>query len=264
MVQKTLWIALLFITSIVLVSCKNDDDATSTPEQGSLEIFFKPVYGDEETLINRNDDVEYANGKNIRLRKSEMYLGNLVLGNAETNEVISEIEYIELSDPMVDPSTGLTNKILVFEGVNAGLYDHFEFGVGVPEELNAMTPSDFSSDHPLSKGGNYWVPWDSYIFSKFEGRMAVNQSDSFNLSFIYHSGQDELYRTLQFDMPIEIVAGEVSRIEILIDHRDLFIRSATDYVDIEETPVDHSAGELDLVKYIADNFENAFSARVVN
>lgn len=260
--NKLHFIILLPLIVLVFSACSDDDD-NGTPT-GTLEIFFEPIYGEDRDLISPITNFSYASGNDIRVIVSDMYLGNISLGTANETTVLSEIEYISMGEAEMDESTGLTDKFLVLNDVPAGSYSFFEFGVGVPPELNSKTPSDFGSSHPLSRGGNYWDAWDSYIFAKLEGRLDVNNDGSFSQNFIYHSGQDELYRILRANIPLTINEGGTTRLKIVIDHEKLLVNEDGEYVDIEETPIDHSAGDLALVRFIADNYGRAFSLELVS
>ena len=255
---------LLFLSAFLFLftACDNDDD-NSTAE-GTLEIFFEPVYGAEGKLIDPITNFTYANGNAIRIVVSDMFLGNISLGAASSTKVLSEVEYINLSEPTKDQSTGLTDKFLVLNKVPAGEYSFFEFGIGVPPELNNKRPTDFPSSHPLSRSSHYWDPWNSYIFAKLEGKLDLQDNGSFNHNFVYHSGKDELYRVLRAEIPISIKEGEVTRIKLVLDHEKLLVNDVGEFVDIENVPIDHSAGELDLMKFIVDNYGRAFTLELLS
>lgn len=242
-------------------ACGDDDDSGSTPT-GTVELYFKPVFGDEELLIDRTVNLEYPTGKDIRIIVSDMFIGPLSFTGVDGTTELSEIEYINLSEPVVDQQTGLTDKVIVFDNVPAGIYTGFEFGIGIPEDLNKMAPADFPTGHPMRRESHYWPPWNSYIFSKIEGRKDVNEDGGFGLNFVYHAGLDELYRYLNFTGTIEVMPGEVTRMEVVLDHKALLSRSEIDFLDIEANPVDHSAGDLAYMRYIVDNYASAITLRV--
>ncbi|TVR76015.1 MAG: hypothetical protein EA409_13845 [Saprospirales bacterium] len=242
-------------------ACGDDDDNGGTPT-GTVELFFKPVYGDEDVLIDRTENLDYPTGKEIRIIVSDMFIGPLSLSGNDGATELSEIEFINLSEPILDQQTGLTDKVLVFDNVPAGIYSGFEFGIGIPEDLNKKAPSDFPAGHPMRRESHYWPPWNSYIFSKIEGRKDVNQDGGFGLNFVYHAGLDELYRYLNFSGTLEVRPGEITRMELVIDHKKLLSRSGSDFLDIEANPVDHSAGDLEYMRFIVDNYASAISLRV--
>nr|MBS0037367.1 hypothetical protein [Saprospiraceae bacterium] len=255
--------SLLLLSSLFLISCGDDDD-NGADAVGTLEIFFEPVYGDSGDLINRTSNFDYPDGHEIRIVVSELFLGDLKVGTGSEEFILSDIEYIDLSDPVLDQSSGLTDKFIAFDNVPAGAYNFLEFGIGVPPALNAMNPSDFGSTNPLSQSSLYWDAWDSYIFSKLEGRMDLAGDGSFSHLFAYHSGGDEVYRILQAqNFPVEIRSGETTRIKLTIDHNKLLVRGADDYMDIENKPAAHSTGHLDIMNYLADNYGSAFTLQLL-
>lgn len=257
--KYSLFSILVLMLSIFFVSCSDDDD-NGTVQSGTLEIFFEPTYGAPGDLINRTQNFEYADGNDIRIVVSEMFLGELKVGTGSEELTLSEIEYIDLSDPVLDQSSGLTDKFIAFNDVPAGAYSSLEFGIGVPPGLNAMKPSDFGSTSPLSQSALYWEAWDSYIFSKLEGRLDLAGDGSFSHLFSYHSGGDEVYRVLRVEnLPLEIRPGETTRIKLTIDHREILVWGADDYLDIENNPSAHHTGHLDIMNYLAGNYDSAFT-----
>jgi len=260
--KSTLYFGLgLIFFAAVFSSCNNDDDGDA--QSGTLEIYFEPVYGEAAEFIGRTTNFDYPTGDLIRFIVSDMYLGPLTLRGGSEDYELSDIEYINLSEPEMDSETNLTDKYLVFENVPTGIYSSLEIGVGVPEDLNSMAPSDFPAGHPLRRESHFWPPWNSFIFSKIEGRLDVDNDGSFGLNFIYHAGLDELYRTLQFDGEIAIDPGQVTRLVITVDHEKLFVNDEDDFLDIEANPIDHSAGDLAYMHYIADNYSDAIIVRIL-
>jgi hypothetical protein len=106
----------------------------------------------------------------------------------------------------------------------------------VPSDLNLKKPADFPSGNPLSLTGYYWIPWNSYIFSKTEGRLDTLGSGALDLGFAMHVGSDALYRILDTNMfPITIEDGKVTEVTLLIDYKKLL-----EEVDIKSNPQNHS------------------------
>ena len=119
---------------------------------------------------------------------SEIYLGE---------QILSEVLFVNPSDSLY------SNYTLSLEKSE----DTFNFGLGVPSQLNNMDPTAFETSHPLSSAfAMYWTWASKYRFLKVEGRF--NDSGDLsnagsNSALIWHTGTDDLYRTVTFNEQIQ-------------------------------------------------------------
>ena len=117
-----------------------------------------------------------------------------------------------------------------------------------------MNPSDFSSSSPLSKTGYYWDAWQSYIFSKTEGRLDTVGNGLPELGFALHVGSDALYRVLQAPIPLTIEDGKSLNVDVIVDYR-LLLQG----IDIKSNPQNHSPSDVTNITALVNNMANAFS-----
>ena len=91
---------------------------------------------------------------------------------------------------------------MVLSDVPAGQYKAIKLGIGVPEELNATQPGDYTPGHPLST--DYWTAASSYIFTKVEGNADLDGSDEFATKLTFHIGGNPRYREIEFEKSITV------------------------------------------------------------
>ena len=134
-------------------------------------------------------------------------------------------------------------------------------GIGVIDTLNATAPTDYPSSHPLSKTSHYWTPWSSYIHSKLEGNIDT-LGNGFDLSFLYHTGTDELYRTIDMSVDININDKKNEIVEIDIDHLALLKDSQGNVFNIKAKPKNHKPDDIGIIGQIMDNFSEAMKMNI--
>lgn len=242
--MKHLFFAIISISLLGLMSCKDD------PKEGTLTLHFKAVYDGQplQTFTTHPFD----NGQQIQLSHMSMFISDLELAQGSTTRNLKDVELVDLSyDNLASAEAGYTLSIT---GIPAGTYDGIQFGVGVPADLNAMNPSDFSSSSPLSKTGYYWDAWQSYIFSKTEGRLDTVGNGLPELGFALHVGSDALYRVLQAPIPLTIEDGKSLNVDVIVDYR-LLLQG----IDIKSNPQNHSPSDVTNITALVNNMASAFS-----
>ena len=240
----------LFVATIFMLSSCKDDEPTL--EEGNLEIQFIATY-DGEPLIMNNSYL-YGFGQEIKINVAQFFISDLEIEGSEQIrlEEIRDLNFTETNQTDDGANQGIR---ITYQGVPVGNYNSMEWGVGVRQDLNSMEPSDFEPGHPLRNESSYWTAWNSYIFSKLEGKVDT-LSGAFDLIFIYHSGKDELYQEVEKSVSIEVKGGETTVLVFEIDHRDLLFRG-NDALDIKAKPTAHSAGDLEYPRYLLENFAQA-------
>jgi len=235
----------LFAISLLSVSACKDD-----AKEGTLSLHFKAVYDGQplETFTTH----PYDNGQTIQLTHMSMYISDIELTQASASRNLKDIELVNLSyDNLAAAEEGYS---LTLSGVPAGTYDGIRFGVGVPADLNAKTPSDFPSSSPLSKTGYYWNSWKSYIFSKTEGRLDTLGNGQPDLGFALHVGSDDLFRILQASVPLTIEDGKTLDVDVIVDYRILL-----QGIDIKSNPQNHTQTDVTNITILVNNMPEAFS-----
>lgn len=231
---------ILMLVGLSLSACKDDE------KRGTLVLRFQPVFNGEplSTFVTKPFD----NGQQIQFTHVSMMVADLQLFNSASHRDLNDIALVNLS--FDTPAEAIEGHVLTLSDVPAGQYTGLRFGVGVPPDLNQKKPADFASNSPLSNSGYYWVPWTSFIFSKTEGRLDTLGTDVFDLGFALHTGADELYRTIEWDVPVTIEEGTSTSLNVVIDYKKLL-----EGIDIKSNPQNHNPQDtvqiLQLVNHLA-------------
>src|SRR5688572_11275707 len=229
----------LFVVSLVLASCNNED------KHGSLTLHFTPAFLGSPLKMFEPLDFTGAS-YDIKFSHLSMFVSDIQLLKGTSIEVLSDVELVDMSfDDVTSAEEGFT---IHFDQVPAQTYNEIKFGIGVPPDQNAQTPSEFPSGNPLSNAGYYWQAWLSYIFMKVEGQIETAQPGSFETNFAYHTGTDELYRVFSTTIPVEIKDGKNTDVFIEMDFADMLHN-----VDIESNPQNHNPQDSVQIGQIVNN-----------
>jgi len=175
------------------------------------------------------------------------------------NISLSDAEFVQLNG--FDLSAANAGQVLNFKNIPSGSYKTLKFTIGVPEDLNKMTPSDFQVNEALGRSDHYWEAWGSYIFSKTEGNADVDDDGVFDLKFFYHTGSDALRRSFVLDTDLAIDNNGSSTIELFMDYNELLRNSDGTAFDIEANPRNHDPNKLEIVTQYVDNYQRAIKVR---
>lgn len=227
----------------ILLSCGDDGKSLK------LDIVFKATYEDQPLVIF--DEVDYADTK-MFFSQADFYVSEIKFGN----QLLSDVEFVDFTNEN-KTQTGAEEGIKFSYALepDSDASGTLSFGIGVDPNTNAQTPSEFSSDNPLSNTGYYWEAWNSYIFMKLQGQYDTNKDDTFPLGFLFHTGKDELYRNVQSTKTYTI-AEDVLTIEIELDFKKLF-ETTNGLFDIPSNPVNHDPLNIEPIRMIADNLSGA-------
>jgi hypothetical protein len=128
----------------------------------------------------------------IALDLFHYYISELTIGDA----LVSDVLFVDPSDSNYSNYTFNLDKRAT----------SLSFGLGVPEDMNAMDPTTFATSHPLSSAfAMYWTWASKYRFIKAEGRFNASGdlSDAANNEgIIWHTGTDPLYRTKTIEIDV--------------------------------------------------------------
>ena len=237
------YIALLILLVITLVIACNSEEEFAT-----VDVNFTLTY-DNEPLV-AFEAFDYERGHKILFSKYSMFLSDLRLHNDEGSVLLSDVEFIDILDGAITLSDAQEGKLRTYSNVLFDEYSHLSFNIGVPAEVNATAPADYSSDNPLSNNGEYWVGWSSYIFHKIEGKMDADGDEDPEAGIALHIGSDQAFREIMVNVPISIdQSNEVININFDLK-RNLLMGS--EYYDFIETPQVHHEGVLPRVLPILD------------
>jgi hypothetical protein len=239
--------SILMLAAVIigtLASCKKDEST------GTMVIHYKAVYDGQP--LKTFQTFPFENGQQIQFSHLSMFISDLSLTKSSGQESLDDVELVDLSfDDATAAANGYTQTIM---DIPAGTYSGLSFGVGVPQDVNAMKPADFPSSNPLSKTGYYWSAWQSYIFSKTEGRLDTLGSGNLELGFAIHTGADSLYTSLQAPVTLVVEDGKETVIEIVIDYKLLL-----EGVDIKNHPQNHSPTDMVAILALTANIPDAFT-----
>ncbi len=244
---KTLMFGLALI--MAFFSCQDDDNADSP---GRLQINFAASYDNLPLVMNQVVDYD---GSAMRINVSEFYVSEIQLSQGSQTVELGETEYVSFTG-----ASGNAVSSLTFDDVPVGAYDQLKFYIGVPADLNQMKPEDFTSDQALSNSSTYWAGWESYIFSKLEGKLDTLGLGNTELTYIYHSGKDELYTEVIIPLgsALNIASGALNQLDLKVEHKTLF-ESGADYLDIKAKPTAHNANDLEYPTIILGNFKTGIT-----
>ncbi|HFB99456.1 MAG TPA: hypothetical protein ENJ53_01495 [Phaeodactylibacter sp.] len=247
--MKNLLTLFLVLSLLAQFSCKPDPVEEATTD---VELSFKGKYGAETFLINKEYDF---NGQPIRFDQFNFYIGDVVLvkeivGNPEETELV-DIDFVDLSFKPVDVADAEKGFIVKAHNVPVGEYSGIKIGLGVPSELNKTKPGEYGSGHPLRNVAYYWTAWQSFIFSKTEAKIDVNNDGSFIHKLSYHTGSDEAYRTRFFAKDITLKEGATSKITFEMD-----VQQSFDGIDVMVDSGTQNQGDLEIINKVMDNMQS--------
>ena len=249
--MKKITLYLFFLA--ILTTNLSCDPEPQLEDVTDVELTFKGKFGDETFLINE-PSLMY-NNMNIRFDQFNFYISNVVLvketlGGQEETELL-EIDFVDLSfrpADITDAQAGFTIKV---ENVPVGEYDGIKIGLGVPTDLNKNTWGDFGEGHPLRKVGHHWAAWESFIFSKTEANIDVDNNNGFTHKLSYHTGDDQAYETKYVAKNITLTKGEITNISFEANVKEMFHE-----IDVMQDTGTHNLSDIDLVKKIQKNLQN--------
>ena len=243
---------LLFLTTILLTNISCDPEPV-LEDVTDVELTFKGKFGDQTFLIN--DESLTYNNMNIRYDQFNFYISNVVLvrettsGQEETE--LLEIDFVDLSftsSELTDAQIGYNINV---KNVPVGEYDGIKIGLGVPADLNKNSWGDFGEGHPLRKVGHHWAAWESFIFSKTEASLDVDNDGGFVHKLSFHTGDDRAYRTKYIAKQIDLTKDEITNLTLEVDVKEMF-----NSIDIIQNTGTHNLSDIELVEEVMDNLQN--------
>lgn len=228
---------------------------TSCNKYGDFEMNFKATMKSEPLVLIEQYDLGDIQ---VKFENLTFYITDLALVNDKGEEVsLSDVEFVELK--AFDENDAMAGKSFAYNDLEAGTYTKVKWTMGVSDDLNAKSPSDFEVSSPLGRTDHYWGPWESYIFSKTEGNADVNGDGNFDLKFFYHTGSDALSRAFELNEDIVISDGETKRLELSLDYNELLKNADGSYFDIESFPRNHDPNDVEIITQYVNNYVRALT-----
>lgn len=249
-------IKILFFALITIGWTACDDDPVDTQVgEGTIEIALRAQYdGDPLVMLQ---EYQYPDGKNMVFSRISFYMSNLKLTSEDGVASSSAVNYLMLNEAHTSLTDATEGYKFSLTGVQSDDYNKLSFDIGVPADLNAMTPTDFTSDNDLSLSGEYWPGWESYIFCKVEGLIDFDEDGTPESDFALHLGADPALVNINLNRNISVDKNKTTEVIIPIEISNLFGSGSTMY-DIETYPKIHSLNQQPQVLELAANLETCF------
>lgn len=238
---------LLLLMVIVLGACEREPQKEM---KAGLKLTFKAVFDNEPLLLSKN--YELMNGDSIRFQRADLFISDISISNAE--EVpLSQVEWLGFSEKNADPGKINEGFSYVFNELEPGLYSSLNLNIGLNPDQNSTRPNAYPAFNPLANAEVYWPGWNSYIFSRTDGKLVT---PSAIYDFSYHTGGDVLKRELSWNQNIQLEAGEEKEIIVYIDYKKVFVQNG-EVFDIKNNSSSHTSAQINVAHTIADNMMSA-------
>ncbi len=242
----------LFLISVVFITIQCKPDPVVSPTGGgTLRIRFLPTY---EGLPLYMDKTVIHNG-NLPIKFQRLSL----FTNLTTGATISPTQKVIFSS-IYDENAAKEGVTVTLDNLAAGTYEKAQLGIGIDGKTNKKVPSDYKNGDILAEVGDYWDSWDSYIFTKTEGKFDADGSGKFAASFSYHTGTDEMYRAFTLQNPITVTSGKVTDISVEIDFKKV-LNGSNGVIDPLKDKNAHSLANKPVGLRIMDNYVTAMSIK---
>lgn len=245
-----------FFFCLFMVSSCEDSANGGEGQVSVVNVKFKALMNGDPFILNNR---YMHNGKEMSISALKFFVSDLVLMKGNLGVSLKDIDIVDFSSNTTVEAAEIGVSISD-ASIPVETYDGIRFGIGVPSDLNAQSPSDFSPNHPLSN--EYWSNWNSYIFHKIEGRYDDdNDPTDLEEGFTYHIGFDDYFRERVFgNQEITVIEGNTTEIVIELELSDLLKDADGLPINFSEVGYIHSEENQDVyTNLIANNWMNAFS-----
>ena len=243
--------SIFLLGMLVFISSCDDNDSVEPIDPISTEPNFvlslEPKFDGEPFEFGKN----YTNhmDQTIKFESFKFYLSDIKLTNDAGSVVtISDVELFDLE-----------NNHDVEQLIPAGIYTNISFAVGLDSLTNHDSdPNTFAPEHPLSYAQNTHWGWASlYKFMQIEGRVDEIESDFLQKAFSYHTGFDELYRSVTIEKSFEVKDAQKNDFTLILNIEDIF--KAVSSVDMFNENASHSLTPI--ARKLADNISDSFEVQ---
>lgn len=238
-------------------SCKKDPVDPPVEETKNLTLNFKAQFDGQ--ALPMFTDVTAPNGENFQLQVFNFFLSYIEVQKENGDWVLVDSSAYVNFNSLVDLADAEAGVDLSYSLAETGNFTAIRFGLGVAPDLNAMDPADFSSAVALGDAGNYWTAWDSYIFTRTEGKIdSLPATAGGDVNFLYHSGVDGMYQQKNFSKQFNL--EQAASLNFTIDIKEVFYKVGQE-IPIADNNVSHSGdpstSEYAIVKTVITNMGQA-------
>ncbi|MBK8621957.1 MAG: hypothetical protein IPN79_09385 [Saprospiraceae bacterium] len=237
---------------ILFSSCEKEN------KKGNLDLVFFLEYGGKPLVIF--DTFVYPT-ENYKLKFSRIaaYFSDISIRNADgSNLLLKDVDFLDFSNAHTESkqNKGFTYTL---KNVDPGNYSALSLAMGLPTNLNAKEPKDFSAGSLLSSSANYWTAWKSYIFMRTEGNIDFDNDGNMEDTFTLHAGGDEAIVPFSFNHIFVVRENETTTVKIIIDMEKYF--NGNKLYDIKNNSSIHSLEHKPAIVTLSDNLKTAVSIR---
>lgn len=243
--------SLLLLVAIVVLFAGCDDN-NNVVQKDNFMLTFKVSYDGQP--IEKAKVLPYGD-KSISFDKFNTFLSDITLLKGTEEVKLSDIEWVDCT-----PDAAVDNKAVDVSfqyTVPDGDYTGLKLGYGVRADLNAKKPSDFPVGHPLYLENEYWVGWNSYIFTKIQGKYDMDGNGATETILFYHCGADTVYNTATFARTIRVSGDAALTVEFDLKKLFTFDGQLLDLNDPLNQATSHSASNIALGLKMMNNMKNA-------
>ncbi len=241
----------VFIVSLLFVA-----GCDLTPDNGDLNVILTVTAGNTPIVLNTGVYKLGSQKVRFKFEKIRFYLSNIRLRTVEGGEVVFNTE-----DNVSLVRWG-EEEITAFKiSAPPGEFDQITIGCGLTPDINALSPDDFPSSHPLANDQNmYWEMATKYIFLKIEGFADTTGTNtgSFDCPFVYHVGLDENYYDGVITKNFSIAEKGETDINLKLDIWKLWKGEYT--IDLRTNSKTMTLDNPELAHKIMDNFAEGWVA----
>lgn len=242
-------ITLLFlaIASISLWTACSQDDDDNNEGVGNIEVSITGEMNDKAVAFGQE---HYSNSEGQYLRFTDFifYLSEVELIADDGNtSLLSDVVLYDFKDP---------NNIAINTSIFSGDYKEIRYNIGLTPSQNDGDPATYDATHPLSTAQQMHWGWASkYKFIKVEGKVDTEDNEILETSFAYHTGFEELTRTVTQDLDLTLQDDATMELEMKIDLDQIF-----NDLDMIENNTSHTLTPT--ATKIHDNFAQAIEVVV--
>lgn len=247
--MKNYILPLLLLSAALFSGC---DDEEPTVLQDNFTLTFKVSYDGQP--LEKYKNYPYGD-KTILFDKFNTFLSDITLLKGSEEVKLSDVEWVDFTPDLApdDKAVEVTFKY----GVPDGEYTALKIGYGVRADLNAKSPADYATDHPLYRESEYWPGWQSYIFTKVQGKVDLDGDATPETNIFYHCGSDAVYNTATFTEHIHVVGDGSLVVEFDLKKLFTFDGQLLDLTVPTNQTTSHSATNIVLGQKVMNNFANA-------
>lgn len=245
---------LLFFPLAFFAACDPKQEGPSA----DFTVTYKSTY-DGEQLTKYKDYPYGPAGYPLHFSRFSTYLSDIELIKSDgSTHRLAEIEFLNFTPDNAGSDLSVTPAI-TYKNVPEGEYAGIRIGYGVKPSLNAKRPADFPASNPLSLEGEYWPGWNSYIFTKIEGKADADQNGMYEVALLYHCGSDPVYKTYEFATPIHIHNGAAAA-TVVFDLKQVFtMADGSAYDIVTNFATSNNPSDVSVAQVLMTNFEQATS-----